>query len=607
MKKLRFKIIIAATLILATAIVACKKSFLDKAALGSLDQNILATNTGVQGLLIGAYSLVDGAGTSGDGISSAASNWVFGGISSDDAYKGSDPSDGGADWLLMETHSQTPTTPSVSNKWNLCYHAIQRCNDVLRTMKLAKDISATDQKTIAGEARFLRAFFHFEAKRIYNNVPYIDESVTLDNPTADVSNSKDIYPQIEADFQFAIDNLPETQSAAGRANKWAATAYLGKVLLYEHKYAAALPLFTSAINNGKTSNGKKYDLLPNYFSNFNPAQKNSQESVWAAQESVLDNSSIAWGGDPNGNFGDILNFPYNGGPGGCCGFYNPSDDLAKAYKTDANGLPLLDTWYTGASVNTLVPYAGSLDPRIDVAAGRPGIPYLDWGKHPGDDWIRNPGADGHLSPKKNVYALQQKGTYSDVSSYWAPTELTANNVNLMRFADVLLMAAECEVEAGSTVNALTYVNRIRTRAANPTTWTYMYPKDGAGKDITTDFDPATYTYKTQTTPAGNYNIGLYTAAQFADQAFARKAVRFERRLELSMEGHRFFDLVRYDNGTGSAADVLNAFNQRDAAFVPYLKSSTFVKGKHEYYPIPQDQLDVLNQNGKVILKQNPGY
>ncbi len=84
---------------------------------------------------------------------------------------------------------------------------------------------------------------------------------------------------------------------------------------------------------------------------FNPAQKNSQESVFAAQTSVQDGSSVDWGGDPNGNYGDILNFPYTGGPGACCGFYNPSQDLANAYKTDANGLPLLDAWYTGLKVS----------------------------------------------------------------------------------------------------------------------------------------------------------------------------------------------------------------------------------------------------------------
>ncbi len=264
-------------------------------------------------------------------------------------------------------------------------------------------------------------------------------------------------------------------------------------------------------------------------------------------------------------------------------------------------MPLLDTWYTGEQTDKLVPYSGSVDPRIDFTIGRPGIPYLDWGVHPGDDWIRNPSADGHFSPKKNVYAQAQKGTYSDVSAYWAPTELTANNVNLMRFSDVLLMAAEAEIEVGSTAKALEYVNRVRSRVKDhQSTWVQK----------TGTFNPATYTYSGDTTSAnfaGNYHIGLYTAAQFADKDFATKAVRFERRLELAMEGHRFFDLKRWDNGTGTMADILNAYAKRETPYETYSADKVFVKGKSENFPIPQDQIDLANNQGKEVLKQNPGY
>ena len=146
-----------------------------------------------------------------------------------------------------------------------------------------------------------------------------------------------VWALIVSDLTFAKDNLPETWSEVGRVNKWAAVCMLAKAYMYQHLEAQALPLLTDAINNGKTTAGLKYKLNDNYYSNFNPAQKNSQESVFAAQTSVQDGSSVDWGGDPNGNYGDILNFPYTGGPGGCCGFYNPSQDLANAFKTDANG------------------------------------------------------------------------------------------------------------------------------------------------------------------------------------------------------------------------------------------------------------------------------
>ena len=103
--------------------------------------------------------------------------------------------------------------------------------------------------------------------------------------------------------------------------------------------------------------------------------------------------------------------------------------------------------------------------------GRQGIPYLDWGLHPGADWIRNPVNDGLFSPLKNVYAASQKGSFTDVgSAYWGPTELVANNVNIIRYANVLLWAAECAADAGDLTAAVGYVNQVRSRAVNPAGW-----------------------------------------------------------------------------------------------------------------------------------------
>jgi len=561
--------------------------------LGTLNPQILATEKGVEGLLIGAYSLVDGEGAAGDGFASGASNWIFGGVASDDAYKGSDPTDV-ADAAPMEKWvSLIPTNGSLPQKWNVCYAGAQRCNGVIATMHLATDIPADKQTVIEAQARFLRAFYHFELKKIFNNIPYADETLTLDN----TDNTVDAWPKIEADLQFAVANLPDTwPGEPGRANVWAAKAMLAKTFMYEHKYTDAYTLLQDIIANGKTSAGDKYALLPHYYSNFNPAQKNSAESVFAAQTSVQDNSSVDWGGDPNGNYGDILNFPYTGGPGACCGFDNPSQDLANAYKTDANGLQLLDTWFNTPWVSdgSASPYNGTLDPRVDLAIGRPGIPYLDWGVHPGDAWIRNPANDGHFSPKKNVYAASQKDQFTDVgSAYWGPTELVANNVNIIRYADVLLWAAECAAQAGDLATAMNYVNMVRARAQDPTGWVY---KNGA-------YDAASATYGSQSVAnqADNYKIGLYTS--FPDQAYALKAIQFERRLELAMEGQRFFDLVRW----GIAEPTINAYIAREKAARPLKADAHFTAGKNEYMPIPQAEIDNINSDGKSHLKQNPGY
>ncbi|MEO6355910.1 MAG: RagB/SusD family nutrient uptake outer membrane protein [Ferruginibacter sp.] len=602
MKSIKYKILIP-TAIIVIVLAACNKEFLNKPPLGTLNPQIVATEAGVQGLLIGAYSLVDGNGSSGDGnYGSAASNWGYGGVASDDAYKGSDPTDVNDFAPFEKFISLTPSNGAVPQKWNLCYNGAQRCNDVIRTLAIAPGVPAATQTTIIAQARFLRAFFHMELKKVFNNIIYADETVSPQN--TDVSNETDVWPRIEEDLNFAITNLPETWSEVGRVNKSAAKAFLAKAYMFQKKFTAAYPILQDLIANGKTSGGTKYALLPHFYSNFNPAQKNSSESVFAAQTSVQDGSSVDWGGSPNGNYGDILNFPYNGGPGACCGFYNPSQDLANAFKTDANGLPLLDESYaTGAKVgDPTAPYTGTLDPRIDWTIGRKGIPYLDWGNHPGDAWIRNVLNDGHFSPMKNVYAASQKGAFTDVgSSYWGPTELVANNVNLIRYADILLWAAECAATAGDMPTAMGYVNQVRTRAADPTGWVYKYPVVNGAADVAS-YDAPTATFKDQTTPASNYKIGLYTAATFTS-ANAIKAIEFERRLELAMEGHRFFDLVRW----GIAAPTINTYIAREKAARPLKQDANFAAGKNEYFPIPLSVTDNLNSDGKIRVKQNPGY
>jgi len=210
-----------------------------------------------------------------------------------------------------------------------------------------------------------------------------------------------------------------------------------------------------------------------------------------------------------------------------------------------------------------------------------------------DAWIRNPVNDGHFVPKKNVYAASQKDAFTDVgSAYWGPTELVANNVNIIRFADVLLWAAECAADANDLTTARDLVNQVRARAADASGWVY---KNSA-------YDAPTATYATQTTPAANYLIGLYTVP-FVDKAAAIKAVRFERRLELSMEGQRFFDLVRW----GIAATTINTFIAREKAQRPLKLTANFVAGKNEYMPIPQSEMDNMNSDGTVRLVQNPGY
>jgi hypothetical protein len=590
MKKITFKFI--ALMMAGTVIsLSCGKGFLEKTPKGTLDVNALANKKGVEALLIGAYSVLDGFINGGGiflgGWQSSGTNWVYGSVCGGDAHKGTDAGDQ-PDINPIEAFTPTATNGYFDAKWRIVYEGVSRSNSVLKVMALATDISATDKTRIEGEARFLRGHYHFEAKKMWNKVPYYDETITDYNQP----NDADIWPKIEADLKFAYDNLPETMNAKGRVNKWAAGALYAKALMFQGKYAAAKAVLDGVYTSGKNAQGVKYKLLDKYSDNFNADTKNSTESVFAVQYSVNDGS-----GADNGGWGEVLNFPYTGGPGTCCGFFQPSQDLVNSFKTTAvTGLPDPDTYNDVIVTNdagltssqAFTPHAGPLDARLDWTVGRRGIPYLDWGKHPGYNWVRDQAYGGPYSPIKNTYYKSQERVKTDIN-FWT-SGITANNYTLIRFADCILMLAECEVEVGSLDRARQLVNEVRARAANPA----GFVLDGA-------------------VPAANYLVGLYpvAAAQFSTQANGRKAVRFERKLEMGMEGHRFFDLVRW----GVAATEINRIldyhggvshptinNKRS-----YLAAANFTANKNEYFPIPQSQIDRSVTGGAAKLKQNPGY
>ncbi len=567
-----------ATLIalLGVTIYSCSKSFLERKPLGSLDENVLANQKGVEGLLIGAYSLLDGFGAGGNWDASG-SNWVYGSVVGGDAHKGSDAGDQ-QDINPMERYEAGATNGYFNNKWRTVYEGVTRANNVLKVMKKATDISAADIKRITAEARFLRGHYHLEAKKMWNMVPYIDENNTI----LKLPNDKDIWPNIEADFQAGYTDLPEAQDKIGRANKWSAGAFLAKVKMFRKDYAGALPILNAIIASGKTPKGTKYALNARFDASFDADTKNSPEAVFSVQYSVNDGAN----GD-NGGWGDVLNFPYTGGPGGCCGFFQPTQDLVNSFQVDAvTGLPNPDTYNSTEvksdqglnSSDPFTPETRTLDARLDWTVGRRGIPYRDWGPHPGQQWIRDQAYSGPYAPIKNTYKRSQEGVLTD-KSFWT-SGVTANNYTLIRYADLLLWAAEAEVEAGSLENARALVNQIRGRAANPA----GFVKTAGGAN------------------AANYKVGLYTVP-WTDKVAARKAVHFERKLELGMEGHRFFDLVRW----GEAAATLNAYLTYEKTKRSYLNGATFTAVNDEYFPIPQAQIDRSVDAGVSTLKQNPGY
>lgn len=557
--------------------IACKDSFLEVPIAGNLTETQLASQSGLEKLLIGVYANINGR----DSWHGGSTNWLWGSIRGGDANKGTNAGDFNS-MNPVENYNTETTNSEVAAKWAKSYEGVARANFLLSMIPKTTDADPTVAARIEAEAKFLRGFYYFELKKNFNMVPYVDETMDITTSTPkEVKNDKDIWPMIEADLKFAYDNLKAAQAQVGRVNKYAAGAFYGKALLYQGKYAAAKVVFDDVIANGQTSDGKKYALAPSFADLFRLAGENSSESVFAFQ------ATGAAQNVNNSNQEYAMAFPYNTLPGNCCGFFQPSFDLAASYRVNALGLPLSDNSYrlpandlkTDYNVPTkdasYTPDAGLLDPRLDITIGRRGIPFLDWGPHLGFDWIRDQIYAGPYTPKKYTYSKAESGTND--GSGWTPG-YTATNFMIMRYADVLLMAAECEIEVGSLATAAAYVNQIRTRAANTAAWV----KNTAG-----------------TGNAANYLIGNYVA--FASKADAITAVRFERKLELGMEGHRFYDLNRW----GTIETDLNAYMAYEKAKIPsHFGDAAFTKGRDEWLPIPQRQIDL---QGADILKQNPGY
>ena len=551
-------------------LVACSDDFTEITPTGALSDDALQNATGVDLKLTAAYSVLDGEriNRQGEGVAAGGDNW-WTDVVSDDAHRGSTDGDNTALFQVETLDWQTGNSWFLG-RWSALFGGVNRCNAVIDLINQIPDGDFTQQ---LGEAQFLRGYYNFELQKFYGNVPFISVE-NLANQEFNQPNPGPIWSEIEADLQSAIDNLGD-EVVAGRANAWIAKAYLGKAYLYQEKWDQALPLLKDVIDNGP------YALNAEYVDNFRLAGENAAESMFAIQFAADDGQSY------NGNGAGTLNFPGGGPLGTCCGFYQPTQDLVNAYQTDGTGLPLLDTYadtdvandYGINSADPFTPHTGPLDPRLDYTVSRRGIDYNGFGANPGKEWIRATFQDisGPYLPKKNVYQADEVDAQRGTGGWGS--DWSGINYNILRFADVLLMAAEAAVEQSTPdlALALDYVNRVRNRAKNMT-----YVQD-------TESDA----------PAANYQIEPYTS--FTDQAFARKAVRFERRLEFGMEGHRLFDLRRWN----VAEETINTYIEREAEDIylsDYTRFGTYTD-KHDLFPIPVNAID---QSGGV-LTQNPGY
>ena len=529
-------------------------------------------------ILTGAYAILDGNVDASDPWRGAGSNWIYGEVASDNAYKGSESTD---QPLIndIERYNVNASSNYLDYKYTSIYTGVAKSNNAIRSAISGLSngqLSQAEHDLIVGEARFLRGHYHFEAKKMWNKIAYIDENqlVSIPNTTDD-----SVWNSIEADFQAAMELLEGIDQEVGRANYWNAKAYLAKAHMYQADFTAAKTELDDIINSGP------YDLNERFSDNFNEVFDNSKESIFAIQYSVNEGTP----NDQTGNWGDVLNFANVGGAGagGCCGFYQPTQNLVNAFKTDADGLPLLDTFndidvaneqsqleaYIDANGNdegyddTFVTESGNLDPRLDRTVGRRGIDYNGFGLHPGRSWIRDFQNGGPYLSKKNNIQQDQIGVSNSTTAWTA--NVNGINVNIIRFAEVLLWRAEIAAFEGDLGTAVMYVDRVRARAAN-----------------VSDF----VTVPDTTTPAANYVVGQY--GSFTDQEQAIKAVEHEQRIELAMEGHRFFELVR----KGKAIEVLNSYIEGEQDNRSYLTGLTF-DAVDQYYPFPQTAID---QSGGVL-------
>ena len=563
MKKINY--IIGAFCLMA-GFTSCE-SFLDEhIPQGTLSDEQVKTPENAEAMVVSAYAIF----TTAEDINSSVSMWNFD-VRSDDAYKGgSGTSDGDVFHQLEVQQGVLTTNWNINDIWVRLYNSLSRVNSAIALLNVS-DFGLKQQRL--AEMKFLRAYGHFLLKRLFKNIPFVvNEQLTYDeyNELSNTTyNNDEGWQLIIDDLMEAYNSLPETQEEKGRPTKAAAAAFLAKVYLYK-AYRQDDPQSNQVTSISQQDLEKvieftnpalyrNYGLESDIHNNFRPEEQyeNGVESLWAIQYSRNDGSTY---GNLNWSYGLIPpNIP--GATDGGCDFYKPSQNLVNAYRTGADGLPLLSSFnekdYDMASDNA--------DPRLFLTVGMPGLPYMfnrNFMMERTSIWSRSNGLYGYnVSLKQNVDpALIDQ--YLIKGSYWA----SSMNRIVFRYADVLLMRAEAYAQLGNTEQAIQLVNQIRSRAATSTQMIANYPN--------------TYGVKIYIT---NYK-GSYSKEE------AVNIVKMERRLEFGMECERFFDLVRW----GDASTVLNKYYAEEIDNCAIYREAKFTANKDEYLPIPFAQISASN-------------
>jgi hypothetical protein len=553
------------------AVLSCTH-VLEQAPKGALSLEILKNKDGAEALVVACYSLLNNVFSDSwspiAAIFNPASDWESGDLRSDDCYKGGGGTGDVGELNSIELGIVEPSNSFFENKWRVLFYGVSRCNKALRILNEIPDNGYPERTKRIAEVKVLRGWYYFELKKHFRTFPYVDEKVAAGSETAIPNNlsEQQLWDKIIADFNEGI-NIPYDGQDAGRVNKYVAYAMLCYAHMFTKNYVLAITDADQLINDGK------YHLIANMeWLYSDPHHEHDGENVFAME------TNIGAGATNNVrfNWGDLWTCP-PGPYGGGDGFQRPSQNLVNAFQVDpVTGLPLLDTY----NDNDLAPndITTPVDPRLDHAIGRPGITWKDYTVAPySNGWAREAATYGPYSKKKNiiyVYSDLRAGGGGDFP--WAGGAL---NFPFIKISDIMLLKAEALVEQNQSLDmARDLVNQIRSRAQNT---------------------PVVNKFGSPGVPAANYQIGLYAGSWAGQQDYARKAVRFERRIELCLEGHRFFDLVRW----GIAKSTLDNYINTEKTKRIFLSAATYNGPKIDFYPVPQNEIDL----SKGVLKQDQNY
>lgn len=484
---------IASLVLLSGLSISCGDDFIDRQAPYSIDsENYFNSADDYRQALTGAY----------DPLQSTYLNVMLGEIASDNTNSGGESATDVVGFQQIDDMIHTSNNANLKNLWDWNFGGVARCNYILEF----KDKTEFEGKNqIIAETRFLRAYYYFELVKWFGPLPLNGDKRFSVNDVTTIKRSSvsEVYAQIESDLIYAVANLSPTAPQIGRATKGAAQALLGKAYLYQNKFVASANMFQEVINSGA------YSLVTDYNNIFEMEGENGPESVF----------EIQYGEDQGANF-DCLQCSEGNVAVGFSGVRNYAGPLfSDGFSFNVPRQEVVDAFEAG-------------DKRKEVA-------ILDIAA-----WATQTNATYGVGYKHTGYFNRKYIPRTRSANAPGDLHLTnPNNYRAIRYADVLLMAAEAYNRGGiDDGKARLYLNEVRRRAFG---------------DINHD--------------------ATASGAALTDVIWA------ERRVELVGEGHRFFDLVR----TGKAAQEIDGFSPN----------------KNEIFPVPIEEIQFSAGN----WTQNPGY